>query len=66
MKIAVSLVIDVDPEAWANTYGSFVDAEGNFTLADLRKNVRDYVLNLVQCSAGVDESGAIVTMRGAR
>ena len=61
MKIRVPLVIDVDPAMWAQANGAIVDGDGNFTMKDLRADVRSYVLNLVQSASMIDETDAEVT-----
>jgi hypothetical protein len=58
MKIRVPLVIEVDPQMWADANGQIVDGNGKFTAAALREDVRTYFLNLAQRSAMADESGA--------
>lgn len=57
MKIKVELLVEVDPQEWANTYG------GSSKAADVREDVQDYVLNSVQGLAGIDESEAEVTLK---
>jgi hypothetical protein len=54
-KVAVSITLTVDPEAWANTYGEFSPAD-----------VRAYFLNMAQNCAAANE-GCIVeaTVKGA-
>lgn len=61
MKIRIPLVIDVDPQAWADSNGQIVDVEGSFTLAAVREDVKSYVLNHVQGAALVDETQATVS-----
>jgi hypothetical protein len=56
MKVRVSLTIDVDREAWLNIYGR------GETAAEIREDVRSYVLEYVQGSAASDE-GAIVGVK---
>lgn len=55
MRIAVTVVIDVDPDEWADIYGG--------DKADVRQDVKEYVLNDVQQSAGMQDTGATVTLR---
>ncbi len=62
MKIRVSLVVEVDPQMWANTDGAIVGVDGGFAIADVRESVRSYLLNLAQCSALIDEAEAEVTL----
>lgn len=59
MKINVTLSIEVSPEAWLAT-GANVESED---AAGVRQDVKDYLLNLAQCSALVEESGAEVTLK---
>lgn len=54
MKIAIHLVVDVDPKAWSEVYGMPVN--------EVRDDVKTYILNQIQGSAGVEESGADVTL----
>lgn len=56
MKVRVTLSIDVDPEAWTDTYG----IEG---AAEIRADVKQYVRGLVSGCAAADE-GAIVDVEG--
>lgn len=56
MKIKISLTIEVDPKEWG--YGTGDSA------AEVRADVRRYVLNSVQNLAGIAESDATVTMAG--
>jgi hypothetical protein len=55
MKIAVSLTIEVDPDAWFQTYGVERDA--------VRDDVKGYVLGNVRDLPGITETDAIVTLR---
>ena len=56
MKIGVVLTVEVDPEAWALEYGT------GTTASEVRQDVRDYVLNMVQqCAAA--EADAITAAR---
>lgn len=57
MKISIQLTIDVDPKAWDATYGNGASP------AEVREDVRGYVYNSVCGLAGIDESGATVTMK---
>lgn len=58
MKVIVTLAIDVDPEAWSDTYGTGTKA------ADVRDDVRRHVEATVQGSAPTQEGGFIsVTLR---
>lgn len=56
-RITVTLEITVDPEAWYDVYG-----QGR-TLAEVRRDVREYVLNDIQQSAGMQETEATVVLR---
>lgn len=49
MKVRVTLVIDVDLDAHAQTYGAYPTDSEN------RQDVKEYVLNHIQSSAAVDE-----------
>lgn len=60
MKVRIPLVIDVDPAKWAFINGQIADADGNFTIADFRADVRSYFLNHVQGSYMVEETDAEV------
>ncbi|MEV1013881.1 hypothetical protein AB0I89_24310 [Micromonospora sp. NPDC049801] len=62
MKVRVPLVIEVDPQEWANINGQIVDADGKFTIADLREDIRTYVLNAIQNAALIDEVEASVSL----
>lgn len=55
MKIAVTVVIEVDAEAWADEYG--IDK------ADVRDDIKQYVLTGVQTAPGVAATDATVTLR---
>lgn len=61
MKIRVPLVIEVDPQKWADSNGQIVDAEGRFTAAAVRDDVRLYVLSAIQSAALIDETDAEVS-----
>lgn len=56
MKIRVVLTVEVDPAAWDTTFGS------STIPAEVREDVRSYALGCVQQSAGVEETGATVTL----
>lgn len=58
MKISIQLTVDVDPKAWL-----LVGYGGEETLPAIREDVRQYVYNSVQGLAGIDESGAVVTLK---
>jgi uncharacterized alkaline shock family protein YloU len=55
MKIVVQLVVEVDPEAWADEYG--------VNKSEVRQDIKDYVLNNVQNTAGMLDTDAEVTVR---
>lgn len=55
MRIAVQMVIEVDAEAWAEEYG--------IEKADVRQDVKNYVLNGIQTAAGIEATDATVTLR---
>lgn len=57
MKLIVTLTIDIpDPQEWTDAYG----AEGS---ANIRQDVKDYVLSRVQGAAAWDEVDAYVDLR---
>lgn len=56
MRIRLTVAVDVDPKLWAENNGQIVDAEGRFTAADLRADVRAYVLHLIQTSTMVEDA----------
>lgn len=56
MKIRVVLTVEVDPAAWDTTFGS------STIPAEVREDVRSYALGCVQQSAGIEETGATVTL----
>lgn len=60
MKIVITLALEIDPEAWHDTYG-----HGDTPRA-VRDDVRSYVLNHVQQAAGITETGGTVEMRSNR
>jgi hypothetical protein len=47
MKVTVSITVEVDVEAWANTYG--IDKK------EVRADVRTYAVNQLQGAAATDE-----------
>ncbi|MBP6997916.1 MAG: hypothetical protein KBB39_17415 [Phycicoccus sp.] len=53
MKVRVTLTIDVDRDAWNSIYGNGDGA------AEVRDDVRAYVLEQVQGSAAADEGGIL-------
>jgi hypothetical protein len=58
MKVSITLTIDVDKDEWLGVgYG------GGETPAEVRADIKSYVLNHVQGSTGMNESGAVVTIR---
>jgi hypothetical protein len=57
MKMNVTLTIEVDPKAWDQSYGS------GSSVSEVRADVREYVHNQVQQSAGILETEAIVTIK---
>ena len=58
MKVSVTLTIDVDKDEWLSVgYGS---GESD---SEVRADIKSYILNHVQGSAGMDESGAVVAIR---
>lgn len=62
MKVRVSLLIEVDPQKWADSNGQIVDSDGHYTATAVRDDVRSYVLNAIQCAAMVDETEAEVSL----
>ena len=57
MRIAITLLIDVDPAKWDAVHGH------GSAQAEVREDVRSYVLTSVQGSAGMEGSGADVTLK---
>lgn len=58
MKIRVTLSLEVDPEMWQLIYGN-----GYPGAAEVRGDVRDYVLNAVQqCPAAQEDAITSVTL----
>jgi hypothetical protein len=58
-KVSVNLVIEVDPDSWDLAYGT------GTKVADIRDDVREYVLNAMLSTAPVDEGGIVdVTLKG--
>lgn len=55
MKIVVQVVVEVDPEAWADEYG--------ISKSEVRQDIKDYVLSNVQGSPGVLDTEATITVR---
>lgn len=62
MKVTVKLVVDVDPAEWVAREGHLDDGTGRYVLAEVRDDIRTYLLNLVQCSAIAEETGATVSL----
>lgn len=56
MKLRVCLDVDVDPAAWDEVYGNGASA------AQVRTDIRTYVLTQLQESPGFTEAGATVTL----
>jgi hypothetical protein len=56
MKVRVVITVEVDPDAWEETYGT--------DRRDLRRDVRDHVLNDIAESAAAYE-GAIISVNVA-
>jgi hypothetical protein len=56
MKITVKLSIDVDPNAWHEVYGTGIASK------DVVNDVRQYVLDNVQATPGIQDSQASVTL----
>lgn len=59
MKITVPIVIEVDPATWAHATG-ICDAQGRYTLAAVRGDIRSYVIHGVQQMAMFEETDAKV------
>jgi hypothetical protein len=51
IKVAVNLTIDVDKQAWMDTYGPN---------GSLRQDIKDYALGCVAQSAGIEECDGTV------
>ena len=49
MKIRMAFTVEVDPDAWVNTYGCARE--------DVREDVRSYLLNQITQSVGAEETG---------
>lgn len=58
MKISIPLVIEVDPEKWAEARG-----DNQVDSVSLRRDIRSYMLATVQNAAMVDESDATVSYK---
>lgn len=63
MKIRVPLVIEVDPQKWAEINGQIVDEDGNYTTAAVRDDIRTYFLHHVQGAAMVEDTDAVVRLQ---
>lgn len=59
MKINVTLQVEISPEEYWNSYG----ASTSPSVAETREGVRGYVLNAIQQSALVEDTGAVVTLK---
>jgi hypothetical protein len=59
MKITVPVVIEVDPATWAHATG-ICDAQGRYTLAAVRDDIRSYVLNQLHHLPRFEETDAEV------
>lgn len=60
MRVPIRLTIEVDSQAWADSNGQFVDSGGQLKLADIREDIRTYVINAVQNAPMIGETGAEV------
>lgn len=60
MRIAVSLVVEVDATKWNDCSGNWATYP---TASETRDDVRRYVLNLVQQASLLDESDAAVSLK---
>lgn len=56
VRVVVKLVVEVDAEEWNAAYGC------GDKVAEIRENVKDYMLNMAQGSAGVEESSGTVDL----
>lgn len=56
MKISVNLSIEIDPTNWV------ILRDGN-SASEVREDIKEYVLYSVQGLAGIQESGAKVTLK---
>lgn len=59
MKITVPVVVEVDPTTWAHATG-ICDAQGRYTLAAVRDDIRSYVIHGVRQMAMFEETDAKV------
>lgn len=59
MKIRVPLTIEIDAAEWAKAQG-LDDINGKFTAADVRADLRSYVLNMIQQSSAIEEASGEV------
>ncbi len=60
MKIRVPLTIEIDAAEWAKAQG-LDDGNGKFTVADVRDDLRSYVLHMIQQSSEIEECGGEVS-----
>lgn len=67
MKVSVNLTVEVDVEAWMETYGPNPRYGENTDAQVVRRDVRDHVLDLVHTSAplGTGEVPGEVWLRDA-
>jgi hypothetical protein len=61
MKVTVKLTIEVDPKTWAESNGYLMDGDGRFKVAEVREDIRSYVLHQIQATSIIDETDAEVT-----
>lgn len=55
MKIAVNIIVEVDPDVWADEYG--IDKD------EVRQDVKEHLLTNVQGAPGIQSTDAAVTLR---
>lgn len=56
MKVSVRFTVEVNPKDWEIVYGT--------APADVRQDIRDYILQRVEVMPGILESGARITQGG--
>jgi hypothetical protein len=60
VKILLNIMVDIDPELWVR----YVSSETRMGATEIRSDVREYFLNLVQQTSAMEEANGTARLTG--
>ncbi len=63
MKLRMVITVDIDPHRWTAEYPRIVDADGKFTIADVRNDIRTHVQTMLHGSLSIADDDVTVDVK---